>query len=554
MPYSGASDSSLPSNVKKMPPAKKKAWVSTFNNVYNKCKSDGGSNSTCETKAFKIANAGAKKQVREEPMNNRAVFTRIWDGFLDSIGVLDDDGEDFELIPRKKTRSTSMSRITEQLYKLLRDNNDKGEDWAYPIGLYVGDDGKSIFSIVAQSGKLFQVPLTIKKDELSMGEWTQVKEEFVPVAQSRFSVRRQKNGKYRWFAIAATSVLNRVGEIDSSTLFDNFIERAEKSGDYPRLDFYHYGLSDSEKWEFGTADYLARDGVCYLASGLFDEDHPLAKATIRSVEEGTFEDWGTSIEFYAIGDAEKISVEPEVYIPVYKDGENTRISLVLEQDAAGLFTRIGVNEEIQRAMDKTTKEALKKLFGDDEEGLKAFVSNSDSVNRTVKDENLIHRSKKKDAVKQDPEDQIEDDDDQDTDDEEDMEEDEDENLDNELVLDEAAVEAITQQMTQSEGFKAILQGLNEIKQSVAEMVVAREKDQKEIADLKKSQVKITQAVERLNKDEGEKKQEYLTDLPSRRQKVVTFKPSEAHSGDLENFEEDMEDIATRTLNGIPNAY
>mgnify|MGYP002682879412 CR=1 FL=1 len=46
----------------------------------------------------------------------------------------------------------------------------------------------------------------------------------VPVQQARtFSVRRQADGAYRWTMIAATSVLNRVGEIDSAELFDTFV-------------------------------------------------------------------------------------------------------------------------------------------------------------------------------------------------------------------------------------------------------------------------------------------------------------------------------------------
>lgn len=554
MPYSGASDTSLPSNVKKMPLKKKKAWVSTFNNVYKTCVADGGSQSSCETKAFKIANGNAKKQSLEEPMTNRTLFRRIFEGFLDSLNVPDSE-EDFELISRKpKVRSTSMSRVTEQLYSLLREKYDGGDGWAYPMGIYVGDDGSSLFSIVAQSGKLYQVPLAVSKDEVSMGEWVQVKEEFTPVTQSSFSVRRQKkDGKYRWYAIAATSVLNRVGEIDSSTLFDSFIERAEESGEYPRLDFYHYGLSDAEKWEFGTADWLARDGVCYIASGLFDEKHPLAKAVIQSVEVGTFEDWGNSIEFYAIGEPEKVLVDPEVIIPVYKDGKNTRISLVMEKDAAGLFTQMGVKGEVKRAMDKTTKEALKVLFGDDEEGFKKFVEGSDSVNRTVKADNLIHRTKK--VKRQEPiepeEDLEEDEEDQD---EEDLDEDTEEETESEIVLDESAVAAIAQQMVQSEEFKKVTQTLDNIQKTLAELVVAREKDIKKIEKLEKGQGAVTQTIEKLSREEEEKKTEYLQDLPaSSKRTIVSYRATQAHLVDGDEFEEDLGDIAERTLgqNGLP---
>lgn len=573
MPYSGASDKSLPSNVKKMPTAKKKAWVATFNNVYKTCISDGGSTTSCETKAFKIANGNAKKKKQMiEEIQTRNLLNRVWGGFLDSIGVVEDD-KDFELVPRKaktavtidpaefdyrlsqiigkgspKTRSTSMERVLQQLYQLLRDKRDDGDEWAYPTGLYIGDDGKSIFSVVAQSGKLYSVPLTVSKDTVEMGEWTQVKEEFSPITQSTFSVLRQKDGTYRWFCIAGTTVLNRDGEIDSSELFDSFVERAEKTGEYPRLDFYHQGSSDPDLWEFGTADYLARDGVCYIASGTFDKDHPLARAAIKACMD---EDcpWGNSIEFYANSEPELILADPEVRIPVYKDGENTRISIVKEEDAAGLFTRMGVKGEVKRVMDKKTKEALKELFGDDEDGFKKFVESSDTVNRTVKDDKLIHRKKR--AV------EAEANADEETEDEETDEEELDEEDDGQIVIDEGVVEAIAQQMTQTPEFKTMADSLETIKKAVADMVVSREKDQKEITQLKKDNTQLVKQVERLSKDEDEKQTEWAQDLPSRRQKHVTYRPKDEHKnldGMDDALEEDLSEIAKRTLSALPSSY
>lgn len=532
MPYSGANDKSLPSNVKKMPAKKKKAWVSTFNSVYNKCVSDGGSKSSCETKAFKIAYGVAKKQELEMAVDTRTVLGKIFDGFLDSI-LGDSDPEDFALRLQQATqrakpveRSTSMGRVYDQLRKALYDRNDEDGVWSYPIDVYVDDDGKSLFSIVAQSGKLFSVPLTVSKDSVALGEWTQVKEEFTPVEQS-FRVRRQKDGKYRWVCIAGTSVLNRVGEIDSSELFDSFVKRAEKTGEYPRLDFYHLGLEDPEKWEFGTADFLAREGCCYIASGTFDEDHPLAKATIRACENDPGI-WGNSIEFYAMAEPEIVLADPEVKIPVYKDGKNTRISVVLEEDAAGLFTRIGVTEGVKRAMDDKTKEKLGKLFGDNTADLEAFIGqfeeNVDGVNRTVKDDKLIHRA----ATDQAEEEAATEEDDE----------------ENEIVLDDEAVAAISQQVTQSKEFQSLASGIDEIKKLVGELVVERDKDKKEIA-------KLTQTVQQLSKDEDTKKAEFLQDLPKAKRTHITHRPRDIRNG--EDSEEDMKAVAARTMSAIPAA-
>lgn len=489
-------------------------------------------------------------------VKDREILHRIWDGFLNSVGMKEEKDTNLSLKKRKnfsvseeKQRSMSMSRLREQLWYAL-DNAEGG--WAYPIDVFVGDDGNSLFSIVAQSGKLFQVPLTVVQEELSLGEWVQVKEEFTPVTQNRFFIRRQKDGKYRWTAIAGTSVLNRVGQIDSTKLFDSFIEKAEKREKYPRLDFYHWGETDPTVWEFGTADYLARDGVCYIASGLFDEDHPLAKATIRACESGEGE-WGCSIEFYAYAEPEKIMTDPEIEIPVYNDGENTRISVVLEEDAAGLFTRIGVKEGISRSMDKATRQALEKLYGEDTEGLQDFINQFedgvDETNKRVKNDKLIHRAK---TDKKDPD--PEEVDDEEEDQEQDDEENQDEEEDNEIVLDEGAVAAITQQMFASPEFKQIVSSLEEVKQTIAQSLLQRENDAKEIAQLKKTNAQFSKAIERLNKDDAEKKSEYLQDMPSRKKQTVTFRARDARNEEEDysnDILEDLEDIADRTLRNLP---
>jgi hypothetical protein len=559
MPYK-VGGSNLPSNVKKMPKDKQKIWVSTWNSVYSDCVDGGGSASSCETKAFKVANGNAKKQMAQETMQTRSLFNRVWGGFLDSIGITDDEDR-FDVDLKKAAqimqksgkviRSTSMGRLREQLYYAL-DDSENG--WAYPIDIFVDDDGKSLFSIVAQSGKLFSVPLSMSKDELTLGEWTQVKEEFTPIVQNSFSIIRQKDGTYRWFSIAGTTVLNRDGEIDSSELFDSFIKRAEKTGKYPRLDFYHQGSSDPKVWEFGTADYLARDGVCYLASGTFDEGNILAEKTIQAIQNSS-DVWGNSIEFYAYSEPELILADPEVKIPVYKDGENTRISIVKEKDAAGLFTRIGINEEVKRIMDKKTKDALKLLFGDDEDGFKAFVEENDSINRTVKDDKLIHR-KKKDAVV-DPKDEEVDEDQEDQEDEE-SDADEDAEEDSaELVIDESVVQAITAQMVQSLEFRTLSEGIETIQKALADLIVAKEKDSQEISTLKKNNTQLAQRIQKLSQDETEKKSEWMQDLPSKRQTTVTYRPRDAHNSDEaeeDELELDLEAIAERTLANIPHAY
>lgn len=493
------------------------------------------------------------------------VLNHLWKNFLEHLPVAQLEQPSSELArqqieqtePTKlekflQQRSLSMGRAYDQLWMALYENEN---GYARPIDIYLDGSGSNLFSIVAQDGKLFQVPLTISQDTLTLGEWVQVEEEFSPVKQNRFFVRRQKDGRYRWTAVAGTSILNRAGEIDSIKLFDCFIQQSQDEGLYPRLDFYHKGDDNPEIWEFGTADFLAREGVCYLASGLFDEGHPLAEATIRACEAGDIE-WGCSIEFYSYSEPEIIISDPEVKIPVYNAGVNTRISVVKEKEAAALFTRIGVIEEegIKRTMDERTKNALTDLYGADTEGLKQFMSQFeegvDRTNKRVADDKLIHRSTKakasKEAVAEEVEDEEVEDEGEDTDDDEDSPE---------LVLDDEALAALTTQMLASPRFRTFIQTL-------AGVITQQEQAENEIADLKEQVAQLSGVTKRLKKTDAERKAEYLGDMPSKKRQVVTYRASDKDNYDddeLEGFDplagmEDFGQVADRTISKIGVAY
>ena len=190
--------------------------------------------------------------------------------------------------------------------------------------------------------------------------------------------------KYRWVAITETSVLLRVGELDSTELFDSFIAHAEETGEYPTLRFFH-----DSRLDFGQADWLAREGNCYLASGTLDEEHPIAQAFIRAAEAGELGDWGTSNGFRATADPELWEIAEGVSIPVYREGVHREISLLPEDKAASWFTRIcGVAEVVR--MRKDVADALKKLFGD-EAAAEAFIAQVDETNREIEERGLIAR-------------------------------------------------------------------------------------------------------------------------------------------------------------------
>lgn len=477
-------------------------------------------------------------------MPEKTLLRELWDKFLISFNSsVSQQTEEIE-------RAIGFQRLREQLWDALDDSDQVAENgWAYPIDIYVDDEGGGLFSVVTQGGKLFRVPMSVVDDTVTLGAWVQVTEVFEPVAQAKntFRITRQKDGQYRWLFVAATSVINRVGEIDSVTLFDSFIQHAADTNEYPRVDFYHLGAVDPETWEFGTADYLARDESCYIATGLFDEDHPLARAAIKAYEEQPGV-WGCSIEFYAFAEPEIIVMDPEVRVPVYKSGKNTRISIVKECDAAGLFTRVANVTEEKVRMKRDILKILEEFFGDDKEAMEQFAENVDGINRTIKTEGLISRAKK---VKRDPTPDEEDEEEADEEEEDDGEEDQD---DAPIELDDDAIAQVAKVVVASPEFVVIQQSLDKLQAALDLIVQTQQTAAKDIVSLKKDNSTLAKRVSAVSKDDNERLQTLAEDLPSRRHRKATWRPRDQHDTEDEEDSED-EDMAVRakqTLSKLPS--
>ena len=202
----------------------------------------------------------------------------------------------------------------------------------------------------------------------------------LPTQTRALTITRDAAGKARWLMIAASAVVNKVGAIDSTILFDNFIKRASETGKYPRLDFLHEG----ETICFGTADWLRRDAALYLASGTFD-DTPLARAAAAGLEVQS-DYWGGSIAYKPT--VPPMTILAEGQIPVYTDGTNDFISIVPRRMAANLFTAASVTEEVKR-MDKTVFDELVKLVG--ETAAQPFAAMVDEANRTITETGMVTR-------------------------------------------------------------------------------------------------------------------------------------------------------------------
>lgn len=207
-------------------------------------------------------------------------------------------------------------------------------------------EGDEIFALGMRDGIVYKIEVSPYTDEVtgnesvSLGEFLPLSaiENFANVVQTkqnRVKVYRDKyTQKKRWLSIANVAVLNRMGEIDSTMLYDSFIDFAKRTGVYPELNVYHLGNGS----RIGQADYLARIGYVYIASGTFDDN----EHGIRFYDalKGR-NDWGNSIEFYsprAYIETIEVGRGKKLQIPVHKKGINTGITLVSEKDAASVFT------------------------------------------------------------------------------------------------------------------------------------------------------------------------------------------------------------------------
>lgn len=404
MPYSGKDDANLPENVKKMADDQRSQWVAVFNSTLSDCKDKDPK--VCEGNAFATANGVVKQADNPTPPETPPAETppadKGADGTVKKLAdLLKKIVDEIKAIigqPEQPPAETPPAEPVQQTY--LKDA--KGRAIAFPdvyqqvqqeITKYdptgmlhdVYYDEAGVFAMCASMGKLYKIPVNLKGDVAVLGTWEEIN-----VSQSRrgmYKVYRTKEGRYRWVTVSASAVLNRVGEIDSRELFDDFIQRAEQTGVYPIRVFYHAG----EKFRVGQCDFLARDENLLITSGLYDENNELAmREVVARTKEPDF--WGDSIGFLPMSVARLIAVG-YAKIPVYTRGILEEISTLPEQEAAGWFTNRSTVKEITRMLSQHQMEAFVKLFDGNEEAARTWLKeHSSERNRQIVDQGMITRA------------------------------------------------------------------------------------------------------------------------------------------------------------------
>lgn len=387
-------------------------------------------------------------------------------------------------------RAIGMSRLYEQLMGKLEEMGEE-DSYPWPIDLY-HDQGR-MYLITADKGKLYRYDVMMQNDEPMLGVPVEVMENHPPMGQTRTTITRRADGRYRWFSVSATSVLNRVGEIDSRELYDNFIKHAEETREYPIRQFYHQG----EKFRTGQADFLARDGNCYVTSGLFD-DSPLALAEIEARNrEPSY--WGESIGYLPLVEPEIMRIA-EIGIPVYTDGIHKEISTLPEREAANLFTT--TQQEVSRMMTGPAWEAFLKLWNGDEQKAREWLEqNAEATNRAIETGGLITRQAEEQPAGEAEGEQV-------------------------LTIDDTAVAALTDSVTRSEAFTSLAE---QLKQATEALVIAGEK----IEALYRQVEALSGRVAGLEQTDDKKQKQWLQDQSRRakNQTTVTYRPREANNMD-----------------------
>lgn len=386
------------------------------------------------------------------------LFKKFWQGLI-------------ALINPVKDRALSMDDV----YGKAWDAANRKYPAAYMHNVYADSDG-SLFALLTQNGRLYRSPLTITDNELMLGDWVEVVQEFMPVGRTKTQIIRQANGQARWFSISATSALNRVGEIDSQALFDSFVAYATSTGQYPYRTFYHKG----EQFRTGQADFLARDGNCYITSGLYDSSD-IARLEQQAIErDGDY--WGESIGYLPTSQPQLLDING-IKIPVYRSGINIEISTLPEKEAANLFTVI--RQEVSRMMTANERQAFLKLFDGNEDEMNKWLSeNVDATNRAISEGGLITRSTEEEPTGEPQQ----------------------------IEIDEEVVSEVVRQVTESESFQGFGSQLNEIAEAIEALNGVADKLRTQLEGLQQD---VNGRLETLERSKTVERQEWVNDLPSK---------------------------------------
>ncbi|MCH8806149.1 MAG: hypothetical protein IH986_08685 [Planctomycetes bacterium] len=409
MPFSGASDPNLPSNVIDRSLDIRKQWVGAWNGRFKSCMDDGGSESDCESSAFAVANAAIKeidgkavhldddedkkKPRRKKPKDKMAtmpdadkaaIATKFFGGMqltqeetnYDSVG-----GDQIKACANCRWylpyRDYDQCSIIED-YPLPITPNGISDRWeAVPVfepkpmevvivgEASVNEEGADLTEAAAV---MIKVPAAMKDRAIQYLRSLKDRMTPKPKMNPSFFLTKDQNGQLGWFAISSNNFRDsdRPPEIFEEKAHQEFVEYLDKGGKMPELWYWH---TPGTKWgEANWCDYV--DGFM-MFSGTVD-------AGMEAVAEKVAADPSLGISH---GYGYTYSDQKDGIIGWYRSFE---ISPLPMSKAANKWTGIAViQKEAAMEFNAEKRTALVEKFG--EPFVSDMESNRDAHAKTVAD-------------------------------------------------------------------------------------------------------------------------------------------------------------------------
>lgn len=201
-----------------------------------------------------------------------------------------------------------------------------------------------------------------------------------PTITPLFVTKEMEDGSHRWIKVSSTAFRDRESEIVSTEGIAKSIARADESGAYGPLLFWHTPAS------LGTCDFQAQDGVCLVESGLWNPT-PAADAARKSIDASP-SNWGVSIGFLPLAKQEGVIIKGAKVNRIWTDLQIVERSILPSSQAASLFT-----QSISRGndMEQKKKDALLELLGNDEDLVQKVLSATEDINQKANDPDAVFK-------------------------------------------------------------------------------------------------------------------------------------------------------------------
>jgi hypothetical protein len=187
-----------------------------------------------------------------------------------------------------------------------------------------------------------------------------------------FTVFKQADGQYRWVAFSSTAYRDRDGEIVSTKALEDDCQRADASGGYGPLRWWHMPGA-----EIGTCDFNAMSGRVLIESGTF-----------KTVAIGTAVQRDASNLRLSIGFVHPPD-EPDVQ-GVFHHIRRFERSLVPANRASNLYTQLVIKETPTMLKEKIA--ALKALLGGDDELVQTVLNQAEATQKEADEAGVAYKA------------------------------------------------------------------------------------------------------------------------------------------------------------------